>query len=111
MAHFSALSALPPDGLLSLIVEYRNDPSPNKIDLGVGVYQNEQGKTPIFEAIAGAHARLSDIEDSKTYVGPMGWPGFADEVKKLILGDELYASLGDRCVVVPTPGGTGEKLV
>ncbi|WP_306253673.1 aromatic amino acid transaminase [Parvularcula sp. IMCC14364] len=107
MTFFSETKQLPPDSLLQLITEFRNDPSPDKIDLGVGVYQDEHGKTPIFEAVELAQRRLQTDEDSKTYLGPLGWPGFADEVRKLVLGEVLEEKLAGRFAVLPTPGGSG----
>ncbi len=111
MSFFADTIKIPADGLLSLIGEFKADPSPDKIDLGVGVYQNEDGKTPIFNAVRQAHAKLTETEDSKSYVGPMGWPGFAAEVKRLILGQELERKIGKRVAVMPTPGSGGALKV
>ncbi|MCI5043071.1 MAG: aspartate/tyrosine/aromatic aminotransferase [Aquisalinus sp.] len=107
MTFFTDTKKLPPDALLQLITDFRNDPSPDKIDLGVGVYQDENGKTPIFEAVELAQRRLQADEESKTYLGPLGWPGFADEVRKLVLGAALEEKLSDRFAVLPTPGSSG----
>ncbi|MEM9301509.1 MAG: aromatic amino acid transaminase [Pseudomonadota bacterium] len=103
----STLEPRPADPLLSIIGAFKADPSPDKIDLGVGIYQDEHGKTPIMRAIAKAHQRFTEVEDSKAYMGPLGWPGLADAGRSLLLGDALEEKIGDRIRVVPTPGGCG----
>ncbi len=101
------LAPMPPDPLLSIIGAFRADERPGKIDLGVGVYKDAAGHTPIMAAIGAAHGRIADLEDSKVYLGPKGWPGFADAATALILGDGEAAGLAPRAVATPTPGGCG----
>ncbi len=103
----SSLAPRPADPLLSIIGAFKADPSPRKIDLGVGIYQDESGRTPIMAAIQEAHRRFSAAEDSKAYLGPLGWPGMADRGKELVLGEALAGELGGRIRVTPTPGGCG----
>lgn len=100
---FSRLAPQPPDGLLRLIGEYRADSRKNKIDLGVGVYRNALGETPILETIKIAERRLVDNQPTKAYLGPEGNPRFAAALKKLVFGAEADG----RTVAVQTPGGTG----
>jgi aromatic-amino-acid transaminase len=71
-APFGALQVQPPDSLLSLIKLYKADPRPTKIDLGVGVYRNAEGDTPVFAAIKAAEAKLLAEQASKSYLGPEG---------------------------------------
>lgn len=100
---FEALRPSPDDPLLRLIKLYAADPRVQKIDLGVGVYQDEVGGTPVFRAVKAAERRLTESQDSKAYIGPEGDLGFCDLVKPIIFGP-----LADRPMVrLQTPGGTG----
>ncbi len=98
---FSQLKRQPADPLLRLITEFRQDPRAGKIDLGVGVYRDETGNTPVMRAVKAAERRLFEQQTSKAYLGPEGNLGFAAALKTLVTGnDERYAC-------VQTPGGTG----
>ena len=94
----------PADKILELMQMYRADPRPVKIDLGVGVYKNAEGQTPIMRAIKAAEKQLWEVEDTKSYVALAGDPGFVDAMRTLILGDVCDAS---NVAAVATPGGTG----
>lgn len=100
------LTAQPADALLALIKLYADDPSPDKIDLGVGVYRTGQGDTPVFEAIKRAEKKLVDTQDTKAYLGPEGDMGFVHALKPYIFG-EKDPTLGGRVQGMQTPGGTG----
>ncbi len=65
---FETLSALPPDAILTLIGEHQNDPRDNKIDLGIGVYRDETGQTPVLEAVKKAEQHLLDTQLTKSYL-------------------------------------------
>ena len=99
---FAALTPQAPDPLLSLIALYREDPRPQKIDLGVGVYRNEDGHTPIMRAMKVAEQKLVDEQPTKSYLGPEGDVGFVDLTARLALGSQAEGLVG-----VQTPGGTG----
>ena len=102
---FEQLQDLPPDGLLALIKLYRDDARPEKIDLGVGVYRDSDGGTPVFRAVKKAEHRLHETQDSKSYLGPEGDLGFVAALRPYIFGKgDAY---GDRLRGVQTPGGTG----
>ncbi len=92
------------DKILALMALYRNDPRDTKIDLGVGVYKDASGVTPIMRAIKDAELRLWQEQQTKTYVGLAGDPAFSHAMKSLVLGDAVKA---DRVAAVATPGGTG----
>jgi aspartate/tyrosine/aromatic aminotransferase len=101
----------PPDPILGLTEAFKTDPNPDKINLGVGVYRDESGFTPIFAAVKEAERRLVESETTKTYLPINGSPEYADAVQRLLLGagSELVAS--GRAVTVQTPGGTGALRV
>ncbi len=104
---FDSLQALPPDPILALTPAYRADPNPDKIDLGAGVYKDENGNTPVMRAVKEAERVLLAQQDSKAYVGPGGAAGFNEAIASLALGDALKQSLGERRVSLQTPGGCG----
>ncbi len=104
---FDSLNPLPADPILGLMAAHRVDPNPKKIDLGVGVYKDEQGNTPVMRAVKSAEARLLQNQASKTYVSPAGSATFNALVASLVLGDTLCQTLGERRVTFQTPGGCG----
>lgn len=101
---FDTLARQPDDPLLALIGLYRADARPSKVDLGVGVYRDEQGATPIFRAVKEAERRLLEGQTTKTYVGPEGDPVFLERLWDLTTGPagRSLATAG-----VQTPGGSG----
>ena len=108
---FEHLEMAPADPIFGLTEAFKKDPNPAKINLGVGVYQDETGKTPIFRAVKEAERRLLDTERNKSYLGIAGDTEFLTEAKALIFqgADDLVAS--GRVVLVQTPGGTGSVRV
>ena len=98
-----ALNPQPQDKILQLIQLYKDDPRDNKIDLGVGVYKDATGLTPVMRAVKAAEKKLWEVETTKTYTGLAGEPAYNAAMVKMILG-EGYA---DRAASVATPGGTG----
>ncbi|SFR33506.1 aromatic amino acid transaminase [Litoreibacter janthinus] len=101
---FETLKAQPADKILSLMAAFREDPREGKIDLGVGVYKNAEGQTPIMRSVKTAEQKLWQIEDTKSYTGLAGDAGFHDALRMLILGD---AATKDQVAAAATPGGTG----
>ena len=104
---FQALTPLPPDPILGLSIAFRADTNPNKIDLGIGVYKDANGNTPVMRAVKKAEDRILKSQTTKSYVGPVGAADYNDTVGHMILGEELYNKLGSRRVTVQSPGGTG----
>jgi len=99
-----SLQDQPADKILALIAAFRDDPRHDKIDLGVGVYKDPTGLTPVMAAVKQAERRIWDTQTTKTYTGLAGDPAFADALGALVLGDAVP---GDRVAAVATPGGTG----
>ncbi len=108
---YETLKRVPPDSILKLIDLYRADANPDKVDLGVGVYQDEAGETPILTAIKKAEAIRHETETTKTYFSPAGDPQFAERISGLILGDALTAIGTARVRLLQTPGGSGALRV
>ena len=101
---FETLQTRPADGILALMQMYKDDPRETKIDLGVGVYKDASGLTPIMRAVKAAEHQLWEVQDSKVYTGLAGDPAFSDAMIKLVLGDAVAR---DTVAAVATPGGTG----
>ncbi len=98
------LKPSPPDKIIALLEAYRADPRADKLDLGVGVYKDANGRTPVMRAVKAAEARLLAEQDTKAYVGILGDLGFVQAMADLALGDAVPA---DRLAGAQTPGGTG----
>ena len=103
---FETLDTLPPDPILGVTAAFRRDTSPLKVDLGVGVYRDETGNTPVPAAVRAAEQALIGAQTSKSYVGPAGNVEFNERIIALALGP-LAASLADRTATIQTVGGCG----
>ncbi|GLH18299.1 aromatic-amino-acid aminotransferase [Pseudomonas atacamensis] len=105
--HFDAIGRVPGDPILGLMEAYAQDANPRKFDLGVGVYKDAQGLTPIPEAVKIAEARLVESQDTKTYIGGHGNPLFGKVINELVLGSDSALIAEQRAGATQTPGGTG----
>ena len=101
---FNSLQQQPVDKILALMQVYKEDPRENKIDLGVGVYKDASGQTPIMQSIKQAEHMLWETQDTKSYVGLTGTPEFSQTMIDLVLGDKFDKNL---TASAATPGGTG----
>ncbi len=105
---FESLEFIKADAILGLIAEYKNDSRSEKIDLGVGVYRNSEGNTPVLKAVKQAEQILVKDQKSKVYIGTAGAADFNSAIQKLIFGD---SNLDDRIVTIQAPGGSGSLRV
>ncbi|WP_170365655.1 aromatic amino acid transaminase [Ruegeria arenilitoris] len=101
---FENLKPQPADKILALMQMYREDPREQKIDLGVGVYKDANGVTPVMRAVKAAEQRIWEEQDSKAYTGLAGDPVYADAMISLILGTSVPRA---NIAAAATPGGTG----
>ena len=104
---FEVLPPLAPDPILGLSAAYKEDTNPDKIDLGVGVYKDEKGNTPILTSVAKAQRILLEKETSKAYISPQGNQGFIDGMLSLLLGESSQVRIANRVAAVQAPGGCG----
>ncbi len=104
---FDNLATLPADPLLGLITAFLEDTNPDKVDLGVGVYKDGTGHTPIMSAISKAAKTHMETEDSKTYISPVGVDGYVRGVKELVFSKDSSALKENRIAGLQTPGGCG----
>ena len=101
---FQSLKEQPADKILELVQKYKEDPRASKIDLGVGVYKNAEGLTPVMRAVKTAEQQLWERETTKSYVGLVGDPQFSDVMIDLVLSDSVARA---NVAAAATPGGTG----
>ena len=101
---FKNLQQQPPDKILALMTAFKEDPRDQKLDLGVGVYKDPTGITPIMRSIKLAEKKWWEIESSKSYVGLAGDPAFSDAIISLVLGNSIPRNF---IASAATPGGTG----
>ena len=101
---FENLKPQPEDKIIKMIGMFAADPRDDKLDLGVGVYKDASGNTPVMRAVKRAEARLLETQDTKKYVGLLGNLEFVDAMRELVLGGSVVSA---RVTGAQTPGGTG----
>ncbi len=102
-----ALQQLPVDPILGLSAACRADTNPHKVDLTVGIYMDEQGVCPVFEAVKLAQHALVEEEVTKAYLAAAGDEHFNTGLQRLVLGEGSAALLEGRVSSIQTPGGCG----
>ena len=103
-ARLADLEEVRSDSLLKLITLAAADSRPGKIDVGVGVYRDGLGRTPVMRAVKAAEKKLWEAQDSKSYLGSRGDVGFAKLLRPILLGPH---AADNRIDGVQTPGGCG----
>ena len=113
-AQFAASSALfelvqpaPPDPILGLTEAFLADTRSEKVNLGVGVYQNGAGKVPLLKAVHEAESRLLASAESKSYLPIDGYPAYNKLVQQLLLGPDAPLTAEGCAVTIQALGGTG----
>lgn len=105
---FETLEPKPADAILKLIGQHRDDPRAEKVDLGVGVYRDAEGNTPILRTVKKAENWLVGTQSSKAYLGSRGDPVYCDAIQKLVFGDHADSK---RIITLQSPGGSGALRV
>jgi aspartate/tyrosine/aromatic aminotransferase len=105
------IKAAPADSILGLTEAFKNDPSADKVNLGVGVYKDEAGRTPVLQCVKAAEKILLEQEGTKSYLPISGDPVYASEVQKLLFGQKSEVISNGRAVTAHAPGGTGALRV
>ncbi len=105
------IEAAPADSILGLTDAFRKDPSPQKVNLGVGVYKDDLGRTTILECVKAAEKILLESESTKSYLPISGDPAYAASVQKLLFGEKSEVLAAGRAATVHAPGGTGALRV
>jgi aspartate aminotransferase len=104
---FQDLKQLSADSILGLMAKYRADPSPSKVDLGVGVYRDLTGNTPVLDCVRRAEQEVLAAQTTKSYVASAGREEFNAAVEELVLGKTHAARRERRARTVQAPGGCG----
>ncbi|MEP7337689.1 MAG: amino acid aminotransferase [Acidobacteriota bacterium] len=108
---FAHIQQAPPDPIIGLTEAFNNDTNPAKVNLGVGVYQDANGKVPVLNVVREAERRWYEQEPTKSYLGIDGLPAYVKEVQKLLLGADSQVLAEGRAVTVQGLGGTGSLKV
>ena len=108
---FETIVAAPPDPILGLTEAFKKDTNPNKVNLGVGVYKDAAGQTPILASVKSAEERLLRSENTKNYLPIDGQPEFDRATVELLFGANHPALAAQRTVTAQAPGGTGALRV
>ncbi len=111
MSLFESVPLAPADPILSLTEAFKADSNPEKINLGVGVFVDDSGVTPILDTVREAEKRLAESNTTKSYLPIPGKPDYAALTQELCFGPDLKSRLSGRIVTVHTPGGTGALRV
>jgi len=101
---FETLKTQPADKILALMQMYREDPRETKVDLGVGVYKDATGLTPVMRAVKAAEQKIWETQDTKVYTGLIGDPAYSDAMIELVLDGAVPRGT---IAAAATPGGTG----
>ncbi|MDC1089822.1 aspartate/tyrosine/aromatic aminotransferase [Emcibacteraceae bacterium] len=104
---FSGLALLGDDAILLVSKMFRECDNPNKVDLGVGVYKDAEGRTAILKSVKKAEKYLVENQETKTYISPAGNPDFNTLVQAMMIGEDHIAVKENRVSTFQTPGGTG----
>lgn len=108
---FDTIVAAPPDPILGLTEAFKKDPNPKKVNLGVGVYKDAMGQTPVLASVKSAEEHILRTENTKNYLPIDGQPEFNRATLELLFG-QGHAVLAERCAVTAqAPGGTGALRV
>lgn len=104
---FEKVSAAPADPILGLTEAFKADPRSEKINLGVGIYKDETGATPVLDTVKQAEKTLLENEQTKSYLSIEGYPAYGLAVQKLLFGEQSTIIADQRAKTAQSPGGTG----
>ncbi len=108
---YERLEMAPPDVILGLTEAFKKDPNPEKINLGVGVYKDAHGETPVLESVKQAEARIVSSTKTKGYLPIPGSAEFGAVTRELLFGKDHGLTTSGRAITAHTPGGTGALRV
>ena len=108
---FEQVTAAPPDAILGLTEAFKKDPRTDKVNLSVGVFKDDQGRTPVLKCVKEAERRLLEAEATKTYLSIEGSPEYGRAVRELMFGADHEIVKSGRACTAQCPGGTGALRV
>ena len=104
---FETFTPAPPDAILGLTEAFKKDPNPKKVNLGVGIYKDAKGSTPVLDSVKRAEERILQNENTKNYLGIDGTAEYSAAVQELLFGANHEVMTSNRSVTAQAPGGTG----
>src|SRR5699024_10963511 len=104
---FESIKTVPGDVILGLIQQLQDDPNPQKVDLGVGLYRDEQAATPIMRAVKAAEPKMVDTQKPTTYLVSHDDPAYAKRILVMVFGTDSEILQAGRASATQAPGGTG----
>ncbi len=104
---WKTIDAAPADSIFGLTEAFKNDSNPSKVNLGVGVYKDNDGQTPVLQCVKTAERILIENQHSKSYLPISGDPRYGKCVQQLIFGEHSEVIKENRAATVHAPGGTG----
>ncbi|NHB91653.1 amino acid aminotransferase [Photorhabdus cinerea] len=104
---FEKITAAPADPILGLADSFRSDPRTNKINLGIGIYKDETGETPVLTSVKKAEQYLLENETTKNYLPISGLAEFGRVTQELLFGKDNPVVTDKRARTAQSPGGTG----
>lgn len=104
---WKTIEQAPADAIFGLTEAFKNDSNPDKVNLGAGVYKDDNGNTPVLACVKAAEKILLDVEKTKSYLPISGDPSYADNVQKLLFGETGDAYTSKLASTIHAPGGTG----
>jgi aromatic-amino-acid transaminase len=107
MAFFDSVTSLPPDPIFGMLAAFNADPRPNKVILSIGVFKDENLKTPILKTVKKAETHLLHTEKTKEYLPIDGLRLYLDKVGSLVFGEPFWSHSSSRIVKAESVGGTG----
>ena len=110
-ALFSSLVAAPADPILGVTQRYRQDPRPQKVNLGVGAYMTDEGVTPVLDVVKEAETALAEACIPHSYLPISGLDGYGAHVQQMVFGADSEIVLSGRAATIQTLGGTGALKV
>jgi aromatic-amino-acid transaminase len=108
---FAHVEQAPPDPIIGLTEAFNADTNPQKVNLGVGVYQDASGKVPVLNVVREAESRWFNAENTKAYLPIDGLAAYNKEVQKLLFGADSQIIAENRAVTVQGLGGTGSLKI
>ena len=108
---FDPIPVAPPDAILGLTEAWKKDPNPRKVNLGVGVFKDDKGQTPILASVKAAEKRILETAATKSYMPISGAPEYGQLVQEMIFGPGHAILAEGRARTAHTPGGTGALRV
>ncbi|KAK7195755.1 aspartate aminotransferase [Novymonas esmeraldas] len=106
-SYFAAVPRAPPDAIMGIAADFAKDMNPNKVNLCIGVYRDEQNKPFVLESVRKAMAHIVERDTQMDYAPIAGLPSFVNSAQRLVFGQQMLDVQGDRIASAQSVSGTG----